>query len=77
MPPWKVVLPGRASPEVYDLVADPGEQRSMAVDHPALVGYARQRLEALRVFHPPDVGTRLDVDAEVVDRLRRLGYVVE
>jgi len=68
---WKYVdLP---LPELYDLGADPREERNLAASHPA----ERERLRAaLSAFRAPDRDlARTSEDPEVRDKLRALGYV--
>ena len=68
---WKFVdLP---LPELYDLAADPREERNLAASRPA----ERERLRAaLSAFRAQDRGpARSGEDPEVRDKLRALGYV--
>lgn len=61
--------------EVYDLAADPLEERDVAAEHPFLVGWARQELrrrEAAVVESEPSA-----IDESVRTRLQLLGYLGE
>jgi choline-sulfatase len=65
-------------PELYDLEADPGETRNIAVEQPATVGVLREKLQAVLSHNPlsranADAGTgNLSPDAQ--EKLRALGY---
>jgi len=81
VPPWKVIVPvhGPERPAVYDLGADPGEQRNLASSHPILVGYAKQRIAELRMraarHEPTPEHDEPPLDPATLERLRALGYV--
>jgi arylsulfatase A-like enzyme len=76
---WKLVArPGRE--ELYDLNADPSEERNVAAAHPHRLAQLRAALEALRASQPRDVRPReLDLseeeEREHIEHLRSLGYV--
>ncbi|MFQ5700781.1 MAG: sulfatase-like hydrolase/transferase [Acidobacteriota bacterium] len=63
-------------PELYDLVADPGETNNLVPSRPDLVATYRERLASLRRsvtrHHGPAEKTSLDEDER--SRLRSLGY---
>ena len=42
----KLVITGGTPPELYDVVSDPAETRTLAAEHPALVKQLRQELDA-------------------------------
>jgi arylsulfatase A-like enzyme len=42
----KLVVTGNTAPELYDVVTDPGEMRSLHAEHPKLVKELRQELDA-------------------------------
>jgi choline-sulfatase len=63
-------------PEVYDLVADPGEQHNIYADQQALASECRKRLNAVRArFQSQQKRTSRPPSADVIDRLRSLGYL--
>ncbi len=76
---WRLVSgPGRE--ELYDLNADPREERNVAAAHPERLAQLRAALEALRVGQPRDAWPReLDLseeeEREHIEQLRSLGYV--
>jgi len=64
-------------PELYDLIADPGEKRDLAGAHPDVVSGLIQRFEQLNL--EPDMAEQRtkvpDVDPETIEQLRSLGYL--
>ena len=60
-------------PELYDVVADPGETRNLAGDRPQEAERLRQALLALRKTER--TASAAASDPEVAERLRALGYV--
>ena len=76
---WKLIVNERTegtSHALYDLVADPGEQRDVAEQHPdrvaALVTALEQTLDSQRAR--ASIAQRLELDAGARDMLRSLGY---
>ena len=69
---WKYIQTTR--PELYDVRADPGEQRNMLWKHPDIAETLRDRLEQ-RLASEVGVGVEADLDDETLARLRSLGYV--
>ncbi|MBW2541029.1 MAG: sulfatase-like hydrolase/transferase [Deltaproteobacteria bacterium] len=71
---WKLVL--GASAELYDLRADPDEQRDLASSEPARV---RAMLDQMNSLYPAGdesrTPQRLELDAETRDRMAALGYI--
>jgi arylsulfatase A-like enzyme len=67
------------TPELYDLQADPGEQKNVASQHPQVVRRFRSLLEAhLERVDMSQTAPPLeepDLDAAVLERLRGLGYI--
>jgi arylsulfatase A-like enzyme len=61
-------------PELYDVVADPGERRDLAASRPADVLRLEAALAAVRL-ESGDRDERGSVDASAAERLRALGYV--
>jgi arylsulfatase A-like enzyme len=76
---WKVIVHDAGNEvEVYDLAADPGEERDVAGEHPVLAGFARQRLNELAGAQPASTAPAADtppLDSETLERLRPLGYL--
>ena len=60
-------------PELFDLAADPREERDLAAQRPEAVERLRQAIRALRERGRPPSAATLDSAAE--ERLRALGYV--
>ncbi|MBD3237870.1 MAG: sulfatase-like hydrolase/transferase [Candidatus Eisenbacteria bacterium] len=77
---WRNVLHALAPEELYDLTRDPGERENLAARDPQRAGRMRQRLLALtrqnlvRAAMQPEQG-RQELDEEVRDHLRSLGYI--
>jgi len=72
---WKYIL--APTPELYDLSADPGEERNLAATQPSQAEKMKSELVAL-VTSPGVVAgssARFEMDADAEDRLRSLGYV--
>jgi choline-sulfatase len=69
---WKYIG-GPARPELYDLVQDPQEKHDVAAEHSAIVDAMGSRAAALAARTATGVETA--PSAEVVERLRTLGYV--
>jgi arylsulfatase A-like enzyme len=77
-PEWKYIHDGAfGHHEVYDLVADPGEQDNLfAADVPALSSLqlaVRDHLKAIDLEAAP--GSEIQLDPEMVERMRALGYL--
>ena len=72
---WKLI----ATPdgyELFDRVADPGEQHDLAGEHPVIVGYLAMRLADHIASTPRALGARSAVmPDDVRQNLRALGYV--
>ncbi len=64
-------------PELYDLVADPDEERNLFADERGLARDLRERLTALRgtIEAEGRGGQPADLDEETLAQLRALGYV--
>ncbi len=69
---WKYIG-GPATPELYDLAADPGERNDLAAERRSVVGAMGSRVAAISSRGVASVPTALSADA--ADRLRALGYV--
>jgi arylsulfatase A-like enzyme/Flp pilus assembly protein TadD len=61
-------------PEIYDLAADPGEQKNLVASRPEELEHLRGRLARLRVGEVAP-GARVQEDEAALERLRALGYV--
>jgi arylsulfatase A-like enzyme len=76
--PLKLIWFARFPPELYDLARDPGERRDLAARFPALTttlaSALRERVRNRQPRHPAD-DAELVLPAEVLDRLKALGYV--
>jgi arylsulfatase A-like enzyme len=68
---YKVIDAPRA--ELYDLAVDPGEERNVLADHPAVAAAMLARVRSFDSAPPPP--PEPGVDAELVERLSALGYV--
>lgn len=75
----KLFVDSRGATELYDLVADPGEQHDLSGSEPALLERLRSGLDHWLATHPP--ATRLTapvhetLSEEQKKRLRALGYL--
>lgn len=72
---WKYIH--KAKPELYDVVADPGELENLAATRPDVVEHLRSEMETLlsnAAASPTDAATA--IDAETAARLESLGYAV-
>jgi len=77
---WKYIFTSGNRDELYDLVADPGENHNLAREHPILAGYYRQELERHSGFDPVTGGMdaaseTIELDEETIRRMQALGYV--
>ena len=63
--------------ELYDLGRDPFEQTNVVLRFPELVEQLRARLTAHRErgADPQSARTEVQIDAELLERLKTLGYV--
>jgi len=73
----KCILSSTGQPEVYDLALDPGETSNIAAQHPEMVDYARNAVDGFLGAWDGDLisGEPMELDDEVVDRLRGVGYL--
>lgn len=76
---WKLISRGGdESDELYDLDADPGEAQNLTEQHPTVVSRIRDRLkdyeQHIRATNEGLTQTQVEMDEEVKQRLRRLGY---
>jgi hypothetical protein len=63
--------------ELYDLVADPGEQENLAEGRPQTVAELRAKVEAYRAARPgTELAVKVDLDELQLQQLRALGYAV-
>jgi choline-sulfatase len=69
---YKVIDAPRA--ELYDLVSDPGEERNVLAEHPAVAAAMLQRLRAFESGRDAPAGEAI-VDHAVLERIASLGYV--
>jgi arylsulfatase A-like enzyme len=68
---WKLIA--SSENELYDVAADPSEQRNVASTDDRAVQRMRRKLQALTAS--AQASTARNVPADVADRLRTLGYV--
>lgn len=72
---WKFIWEADEPSLLFDLEADPGEQENVAADHPDVVTELRERIEDHRQrVRRTDEDVDVEMDEEVKERLRRLGY---
>lgn len=71
---WKY-LAGGDSLELYDLAADPREQRNLASEHPATARELDARLKRWVREHPLKIVDDSKINEELRETLRSLGYV--
>ncbi len=69
---WKLIE--APTPELYDLEADPREERNLAADHPDAVESLRAELDRLRGGMRSHVGRAIEQDVELLAALEALGY---
>jgi hypothetical protein len=76
-PRWKVILTPSGQGELYDLAADPGEQRNVAFEYlPVFVGLGQ--LLTRRLMAPPRIDRSAreeDLPDEEREMLKTLGYL--
>ena len=73
---WKYIH--KVGPELYDVVADPGELENLASVHPEVVDRLRGRLESmLAEAPPPPEDSQAEIDAMTASQLMALGYVAK
>jgi arylsulfatase A-like enzyme/Flp pilus assembly protein TadD len=84
MPPLRFVREGwwkyihKVNPELYDVIADPGELTNLASQQPAVVERLRSRLEELMRTAPPKPDdAEAAVDSQTAAQLAALGYIGE
>jgi arylsulfatase A-like enzyme len=70
---WKLILTGERA-ELYDRHADPGERSDVAAAQPEVVARLRSELEAWQRAHPLQVEDASQVNPELLEMLRELGY---
>jgi len=64
-------------PEVFDIVADPREERDLSLEQPGVTGELEKRLSDLRAKiegDAPSAGAAPDIDPETLAQLQALGY---
>jgi arylsulfatase A-like enzyme/Flp pilus assembly protein TadD len=71
---WKYIH--KLEPELYDVLADPGEIRNLSGEHPEIVERLKERLHALIAAAPQKPGgAAVKMDEEAIARLQALGYI--
>jgi arylsulfatase A-like enzyme len=71
---WKYVAAG-SHEELYDLRSDPGETRNLAAARPEAAARLRAELRSWVAAYPLRLTSVADVNAELQETLRALGYV--
>lgn len=61
--------------ELYDLVTDPAEQRDLSEARPEVAEELSDLMNQFFVQHDEGKATTLELDPEMIERLRQLGYV--
>lgn len=76
-PPYKAATGGfrYAAYELYDLVADPREQRNVVAEHPEVAERLRRELEAWLAVNEKLKGTAGEMDAATRENMKALGYI--
>ncbi|MEM7583446.1 MAG: sulfatase [Acidobacteriota bacterium] len=74
--PWKLVIPPRGNPKLFNLETDPGELDDVADQHPDIAAGLTTELMKLQA-QARSSGERVDVelDEATLETLRSLGYV--
>ena len=73
---WKLIVHSERAPELYDLLADPGEARDLWGRPPAeATPLTRDLPRWMKVEAPQDETRAPAVPADVLERLRSLGYL--
>jgi arylsulfatase A-like enzyme len=74
-PEWKYIWGESEDDLLFDLEADPEEQRNVVDDHPEVVAELRERIEDHRKrVRRTEEDVDVEMEEEVKERLRRLGY---
>jgi arylsulfatase A-like enzyme len=73
--PWKLILDSDGDAELYDLTADPGEQRNLAQHEPEKTQTLLTALEQMRSDVVAPVQSPVAVDDAMHEQLRGLGYL--
>ena len=79
---WKLIRPktpnmglGR-KPRLYDLAADPGEQRNLAADRPVVYSYMKRLLRRHEADEVLFIAPQLEeMSGELIRELKALGYI--
>ncbi len=71
--PWRYIAAPR--PELYDLLADPGEDRNLAGERPEIAAALRQELTELSATFGERAAEPLAPDAAMAEALASLGYL--
>jgi arylsulfatase A-like enzyme len=72
---WKYIWSESEDDLLFDLKSDPGEKQNVVNDHPTVVKDLRSRIEEHRKrVRRTEEDADVDMDEEVKQRLRRLGY---
>jgi choline-sulfatase len=70
-----VAQPAKRTFELFDLVADPGEKRNVASEHPAELEELRSAFRSWRAGLEPIAAAPTELDSETIEGLRSLGYI--
>ncbi|MCP4658136.1 MAG: sulfatase-like hydrolase/transferase, partial [bacterium] len=72
---WKYIHQEKAADELYDLVADPGERHNLISTKEEEAGPLRQLALELVAQRPTGEAARIELNEQLIQELRALGYV--
>jgi hypothetical protein len=73
---WKLIVHSERSPELYDLLADPGESRDLWALQPEEAAHLTRDLSRwMKVERPKEDACAPALPADLLERLRSLGYL--
>lgn len=74
--PYKLVWYAQYSPQLFDLAADPGEERDVLAERPELASTLGAELQGIAApSAPPPTAVKAPLDDAQIERLRALGYL--
>jgi hypothetical protein len=73
---WKLIVHSDGKPELYDLQADPHEDRDLWAQQPAAAASLTRNIERWEQVNAPRKADKApEVPGDVLERLRSLGYL--